>query len=118
MLIRLLIPLLGLGTLFAWLFDPIAKWTKDHVLPLVEPIAQWLQAVLAPVGKFLEWLFDLLFGWIPDISLGVPDWVTTTLRIGMLVLLAYFASRSNLKRRQKKIEEARIPESVGSSEPE
>ncbi|MGO2944124.1 MAG: hypothetical protein ACTIDO_17740 [Brevibacterium aurantiacum] len=106
MLIRLLLPLLGLGTLFAWLFDLIAKWMKDHVLPLVEPIAQWLQAVLAPVGKFLEWLFDLLFGWIPDISLGVPDWVTTNLRIGMLVLLAYFASRSNLKRRQKKLEES------------
>lgn len=117
-LVRLLLPLLGLGALVAWLLEPIARWMKDHVLPLVEPFAQWLQAVLAPVGKFFEWLFSLLFGWIPDISLGIPDWVTTTLRIGMLVLLAYFASRSNLKRRQKKIEEARMPESAGSSEPE
>lgn len=106
MLIRLLLPLLGLGALFAWLFHPIVRWMTDNVLPLLEPFAQWLQAVFAPVGEFLEWLFNLLFGWIPDISLGAPDWVTTMLRIGMLVLLAYFASRSNLKRRQKKLEEA------------
>lgn len=106
MLVRLLLPLLGLGSLFAWLFDPIARWMTDHVLPLFEPFAQWLQTVFAPVGRFLEWLFNLLFGWIPDISLGVPEWVMTTLRIGMLVLLAYFASRSNLKRRQKKLEES------------
>ncbi|MGZ1490612.1 hypothetical protein [Brevibacterium sediminis] len=117
-LVRLLLPLLGLGALLAWLLEPIARWMKDHVWPWFEPIADWLQAVLAPGGEFFEWLFNLLFGWIPDISLGVPDWMTTTLRIGMLVLLAYFASRSNLKRRQKKLEEARIPESVGSSEPE
>lgn len=115
MLVRLLLPLLGLGSLFAWLFDPIARWMTDHVLPLFEPIAQWLQAVLAPVGKFFEWLFDLLFGWIPDISLGVPEWVTTTLRIGMLVLLAYFASRSNLKRRQNKLEEAETDSTDGSA---
>lgn len=102
-LARLLLPLLGLGALLAWLLEPIARWMKDHVWPWFEPIAEWLQAVLAPVGEFFDWLFNLLFGWIPDISLGVPDWVTTTLRIGMLVLLAYFASRSNLKRRQKKM---------------
>ncbi|SDS48820.1 hypothetical protein SAMN04489752_1822 [Brevibacterium siliguriense] len=117
-LVRLLLPLLGLGALLAWLLDPIARWMKNHLWPWFEPIAHWLQSVLAPVGEFFEWLFNLLFGWIPDISLGVPDWVTTTLRIGLLVLLAYFASRSNLKRRQKKIEEARMPESAGSSEPE
>lgn len=117
-LVRLLLPLLGLGALLAWLLEPIARWMKDHLWPWFEPIADWLQTVLAPVGEFLAWLFNLLFGWIPDISLGVPDWVTTTLRIGMLVLLAYFASRSNLKRRQKKLEESREPESVRSSEPE
>lgn len=117
MLIRLLLPLLGLGTLFAWLFDPIMRWMTEIVLPLFEPFTQWLQAVFAPVGQFLEWLFNLLFGWIPDISLGVPDWVTTTLRIGMLVLLAYFASRSNLKRRQKKLEESQA-DSTGETAPE
>ena len=117
MLIRLLLPLLGLGTLFAWLFDPIMRWMTEIVLPLFEPFTRWLQAVFAPVGQFLEWLFNLLFGWIPDISLGVPDWVTTTFRIGMLVLLAYFASRSNLKRRQKKLEESQA-DSTGETAPE
>ncbi|MGR6092052.1 hypothetical protein ACU4IU_15930 [Brevibacterium sp. CSND-B09] len=117
-LVRLLLPLLGLGALLAWLFDTIARWMKDHLWPWFEPIAHWLQSVLAPVGEFFEWLFNLLFGWIPDISLGVPDWVMTTLRIGLLVLLAYFASRSNLKRRQRKLEEARIPQSVEPNEPE
>lgn len=115
MLVRLLIPLLGLGALFAWLLEPIVRWMRDHVWPWFEPIAHWFQSVLAPVGQFFEWLFNLLFGWIPDISLGVLDWVTTTLRIGMLVLLAYFASRSNLKRRQKKLEES---EATQADEPE
>lgn len=57
-----------LGPLFAPLFEPIARWMEDHVLPLFERFAQWPQAILAPVGKFLEWLFNLLLGWIPDIS--------------------------------------------------
>ncbi|UZD61149.1 hypothetical protein [Brevibacterium sp. JSBI002] len=105
-LVRLLIPFMGLGALFAWLFDPIAQWLKENVWPRFAPIAHWLQAVLTPVGEFFAWLFNLLFGWIPGISVGIPDWVSTTLRIALLVLVAYFASRSNLNRRKKKLEES------------
>lgn len=78
---RMLVPFLGLGTLFAWLFDPIGRWMKAHVWPWLAPIAHWLRAVLAPVGEF-------------------------------------FASYCSLKRRKRKMQEAREPESVGPNQSE
>jgi hypothetical protein len=69
-LIRLLVPLLGLGALFAWLFEPISRWMKAHVWPRFEPVSRWLKDILTPVGQFFERLFAELFGWTQICLIG------------------------------------------------
>lgn len=112
-LARLIVPLLGLGALFAWLTEPMSRWLAVHVQPWFEPIAQWLVTVFTPIGRFLGWLFDLLFGWVSYLVDWMPDWLSTGLRIALLVLIAYSASRASMQRRKKKLEESQNSSSVG-----
>jgi len=52
---------------------------------MLEPLGSLLSAI----GRFLGWLFDILFGWLPSIDLpfDIPDWVWTTAKISVLALL-------------------------------
>lgn len=114
---RLIVPLLGLGALFAFITEPIKKWFSKHLTPILEPIFAWLGHLLEPVGRlltaigrFIGRVIDFLFGWVPSFQLpfDVPDWVWPTVRIALLAFVAYSVSRSNLKRRQKRLEDARV----------
>lgn len=114
-ILRLAIPLLGLGALLSFLTEPVKAWLSRHLTPLLEPIFDWLARVLEPLGSllaaiggFFGWLFDLLFGWLPNIHLPVdiPDWMWTTAKIALLALIAFSVSRANLKRRKRLLEEA------------
>lgn len=113
---RLVVPLLGLGALFAFITEPIKKWLSRHLSPILDPFLAWLGQLLEPIGRFLMAIgrflgriIDFLFGWLPSFHLPfeIPDWVWTSARIALLAFVAYSVSRSNLKRRQKRLEEAR-----------
>lgn len=113
---RLIVPLLGLGALFAFITEPIKRWLSRHLSPILDPFFAWLGQLLEPVGRFLIAIgrfigrvIDFLFGWLPSLHLpfDIPDWVWTSARIALLAFVAYSVSRSNLKRRQKRLEEAR-----------
>lgn len=114
-IMRLVIPLLGLGALLSFLAEPVKAWLSRHLTPLLEPVMNWLARMLEPlgsllsaIGRFLGWLFDILFGWLPSIDLpfDIPDWVWTTAKISVLALIAFSVSRASLKRRKKLLEEA------------
>lgn len=113
---RLIVPLLGLGALFAFITEPIKKWLSRLLSPILDPFFAWLGQLLEPVGRFLMVIvrfigrvIDFLFGWLPSLHLpfDIPDWVWTSARIALLAFVAYSVSRSNLKRRQKRLEEAK-----------
>lgn len=133
-----LLPLLGLGALFSGLLDPVKEWAQARVRPVIEaitefvdPVREWIAGVLRPVGEFLDalfapvreflaaiwspfaqawnWLTDLLFGWIPDLSLPftVPGWVIDV-AVPVLVVLAVFAvTFTSLRHRHEKLEATR-----------
>lgn len=113
--LRLVVPLLGLGALFAFITEPVKAWLSGHLSPILDPIFAWLGQLLEPVGRllmaigrFIRSVIDFLFGWLPSFHLpfDTPDWVWTFARIALLVLVAFSVSRSNLKRRQKQLEQA------------
>lgn len=114
--LRLIVPLLGLGALFAFITEPVKAWLSRHVSPVLEPIFAWLGQLLEPagrmlmaIGRFIGSVFDFLFGWLPRLHLpfDAPDWVWTFARIALLALVAFSVSRSNLKRRQKQLEQTK-----------
>lgn len=122
-----LIPLLGLGALFSNLLRPVREWVASLLRPVVEaigavvnpvlevigdllrPVRDLLAAVLRPVARALDWLRDLLLGWIPDLSLpfSVPDWVPDVVVPLIVVLLVFSATLSGIRRRSAALEEAR-----------
>ena len=129
-----LIPLLGIGALFSGLLDPVKAWVGERVRPViaaidafVQPIKDWFDELLRPVREFLAalfapigeaiaamlrplqraaaWLRELLFGWIPDLSLpfSVPGWVVD-LAVPVIVVLVVFAvTFGRLRRRREKL---------------
>lgn len=122
--LRLIVPLLGLGALFAFITEPVKAWLSRHLSPILDPIFAWLGQLLEPVsrsliaiGRFIGSVIDFLFGWLPSFHLpfDTPDWVWTFARIALLVLVAFSVSRSNLKRRQKQLEQARLGTSKESA---
>ncbi|MGO2862082.1 MAG: hypothetical protein ACTIC1_13050, partial [Brevibacterium sp.] len=50
---RLIVPLLGLGALFAFITEPIKKWLSRLLSPILDPFFAWLGQLLEPVGRFL-----------------------------------------------------------------
>lgn len=122
-----LIPLLGLGAMFSNLLRPVREWVASLLRPVVEaigavvnpvlevigdllhPVRDLLAAVLRPVARALDWLRDLLLGWIPDLSLpfSVPDWVPDVVVPLIVVLLVFRATLSGIRRRSAALEEAR-----------
>lgn len=112
--LRLIIPLLGLGALFAFITEPVKAWLSRHLSPILDPIFAWLGQRLEPagrllmaIGRFIGSVIDFLFGWLPSFHLpfDTPDWVWTSAKIALLALVAFSVSRSNLKRRQKQLEQ-------------
>lgn len=124
---RYLIPLLGFGALFSGLLDPVEAWVEERVRPIVEavaafltPIGEWLSeltrpsreflaAMLRPVAEFWSWLMDVLFGWIPDLSLpfSIPDWVLEVALPLLIVVLVFVATFRELRARRQKLKAAR-----------
>lgn len=128
--LRLLIPLLGLGTLLGLLTAPVKEWLRRHLSPVFDPFFAWLGTLLAPLGRVLSTIGDViasvfhaLFGWLPSLTLPfeVPDWVGSALRIALLVAIAFLATRANLERRRKQreaAEENSEDESPSGSDPD
>jgi len=122
-----LIPLLGLGALFSNILRPVREWVASLLRPVAEavgavvnpvleviggllrPLRDLLAAVLRPVVRALDWLRDLLLGWIPDLSLpfSVPEWVPDVVVPLIVVLLVFSATLSGIRRRSAALEEAR-----------
>ncbi|GAA1489339.1 hypothetical protein [Brachybacterium sacelli] len=133
-----LLPLLGFGALFSGLLDPVKEWIEERVRPVLdalatalEPVREWVAGVLRPIGEFLdalfapvheflaallrpvaeawEWLREVLFGWIPDLSLpfSIPDWVFDVAVPVLVVLMVFTATFSGLRRRSEKLEATR-----------
>ena len=114
-ILRLSIPLLGLGALLSFLTEPVKAWLSRHLTPILEPIFDWLGQLLQPlgqallaIGRFFGEVIDFLFGWLPAIHLpfDIPDWIWTTAKIALLALIAFSVSQANLKRRKRLLEEA------------
>lgn len=127
---RFLLPLLGIGALLSGLLDPVLAWID----PRVEPILTWLDestrgirtwaeqatrplrdlvdAVLEPLGRFLGWLWDVLFGWVPQIRLGIdlPDWVFDYGFRILGVVAAFLITSGAIRDRRKRLETARRAE--------
>lgn len=134
-----LIPLLGFGALFSGLLDPVKEWIEalirpvlDAIAGVVEPVRLWIAELLRPVQEFLDalfapvreffaallrpvgdawnWLMDLLFGWIPDLSLpfSVPEWVIDVSVPVVVVLVVFLVTFRGLRRRQAKLEATRV----------
>lgn len=124
---RYLIPLLGLGALFSGLLDPLMEWVEARVRPALEavaaflspiwdwfseltrPVREFLAALLRPVTEFRDWLVDLLFGWIPELSLpfSIPEWVVDVAIPVVLVLVVFVGTFRELRRRRKRLEATR-----------
>lgn len=122
-----LIPLLGLGALFSNLLRPVREWVASLLRPVAEavgavvnpvlevigdllrPVRDLLAAVLRPVARALDWLRELLLGWIPDLSLpfSVPEWVPDVVVPLIVILLVFSATLSGIRRRSAALEEAR-----------
>lgn len=114
-ILRLAIPLLGLGALLSFLTEPVKAWLSRHLTPILEPIFDWLGQLLHPLGqallaivRFFGEVIDFLFGWLPPLHLpfDIPDWLWTTAKIALLALIAFSVSRANLKRRKRLLEKA------------
>lgn len=133
-----LIPLLGIGGLFGGLLDPVKEWVEARVRPVVdaisavtEPVRTWfgelvrpvvefldgllapvrsvIAAVLRPIGDAWNWLTELLFGWIPDVSLpfSVPEWVVDAALPVIVVLIAFLVTFGSLRHRREKLDATR-----------
>ncbi|WP_193105968.1 hypothetical protein [Brachybacterium sp. FME24] len=140
-----LIPLLGFGALFSGLLDPVKEWIGalirpviDAIVGVIEPVRRWVAELLRPVQEFLDalfapvraffaallrpvvdawnWLMDLLFGWIPDLSLpfSVPEWVIDVSVPVIVVLVVFVVTFSGLRRRQAKLDATRAASSGGA----
>ena len=125
--LRYLVPLLGLGTLFSGLLDPILEWLGEKARPLTEAVAKVVNPVLAwvddltrpvrdlvagilrPIARAIVWLWDLLFGWIPDLSLpfDVPDWLPQVVIAVIVVVAAFAATSRGIRHRRDQLEKAR-----------
>ncbi|GAA1485482.1 hypothetical protein [Brachybacterium fresconis] len=134
----LLLPLLGFGALFSGLLDPVKEWVGARIRPIIEaiteffdPVREWIAGALRPIGEFLDalfapvqdflaaiwspfaqawnWLTDLLFGWIPDLSLPVdiPQWVVDVAVPALVVLVVFAVTFSSLRHRHDKLEATR-----------
>ncbi|MBK0330983.1 hypothetical protein I8D64_06145 [Brachybacterium sp. MASK1Z-5] len=124
---RFLVPLLGLGALFSGLLDPVKRWIGRLVEPVVtwvdeatrgirtwigevtRPVRELVDALLEPIRRFLGWLWNLLFGWIPDIHLGidVPDWIVDYLVPVLVVVVVFVVTIGTIRDRRERLEKAR-----------
>ncbi|UEJ84376.1 hypothetical protein Bra3105_08745 [Brachybacterium halotolerans subsp. kimchii] len=124
---RFLVPLLGLGALLSGLLDPVKRWIGRLVEPVVtwvdeatrgirtwigevtRPVRELVDALLEPIRRFLGWLWNLLFGWIPDIHLGidVPDWIVDYLVPVLVVVVAFVVTIGTIRDRRERLEKAR-----------
>lgn len=143
-----LIPLLGFGALFSGLLDPIKEWLGARLRPVIEaitgvlgPIRDWFADLLRPVGEFFEallapvrdfvgallrpvgrlrdWLVDLLFGWIPELSLpfSIPEWVVDVSIPVLVVLGVFLVTFRGLRRRGEKLEATQAASAQGAGKP-
>ncbi|MDO5662381.1 MAG: hypothetical protein Q4G40_06780 [Brachybacterium sp.] len=96
--LRYLIPLLGIGALFSGLLRPVREALRAILEPVLlglaavlRPIVAVYDAVMQPLRDAVSWVLDLLFGWLPtlslDLSLNLPPWV-----VPVVVVLAVFVS--------------------------
>lgn len=133
-----LLPLLGFGALFSGLLDPVKEWVGAQVRPIIEaiteffdPVREWIAGVLRPIEEFLDalfapvreffaviwspvaqawsWLTDLLFGWIPDLSLpfDIPGWVVDVAVPVLVVAVVFAVTFSSLRHRHEKLQATR-----------
>ncbi|MDN5688578.1 MAG: hypothetical protein L0G94_18145 [Brachybacterium sp.] len=108
-------------------FDPVRDWIARVLRPirefldaLFDPVREFLSALFAPVQEVLaaiwrpmarawNWLTDLLFGWIPDLSLPfeIPEWVVDVAVPVLVVLVVFAVTFSSLRHRHEKLEATR-----------
>ncbi|MFE5775588.1 hypothetical protein [Brachybacterium sp. NPDC056505] len=135
---RFLVPLLGLGALLSGLLDPVKRWIGRLIEPVVtwideatrgirtwigevtRPVRELVDAILEPIRRFLGWLWNLLFGWIPEIHLGidVPDWIVDYLVPVLVVVVVFVVTIGTIRDRRNRLEKARRGEDPTGSESE
>ncbi|WP_193636218.1 hypothetical protein [Brachybacterium subflavum] len=133
---RFLVPLLGLGALLSGLLDPVTRWIGRRVEPVItwideatrgvrtwigevtRPVREVVDAILEPIRRFLGWLWNLLFGWIPEIHLGidVPDWILDYLVPVLVVVVVFVVTIGTIRDRRERLEKARRGEDPTGSE--
>ncbi|WP_422115787.1 hypothetical protein [Brachybacterium sp. UNK5269] len=126
-----LLPLLGLGALFAGLLDPVTEWIARRIRPLIEwvgrlvaPIREWFAQLLRPVREFLDellapvrefvaallrplaeawtWFWEMLRSWLPRFDLsGVIPEWVVDVAVPVIVVLAVFALTLRELRRRR-----------------
>jgi hypothetical protein len=124
---RFVVPLLGLGALFSGLLDPVKRWLSRRAEPVLtwldestrgirtwidevtRPVRDAIDAVLDPIRRFVGWLWNLLFGWIPDIHLGIdlPDWIVDYLVPVLVVVVVFLITVGTIRDRRARMERAR-----------
>ncbi|PWH06298.1 hypothetical protein DEO23_04750 [Brachybacterium endophyticum] len=131
---RYLLPLLGIGALLSGLLDPVKRWIAERAAPvtswvdeatrgirewvggLIRPVLDLIDVVLDPVRSALNRLWDLLFGWIPEIHLGLdlPGWVFDWLVPVLVVVVVFLVTIAGIRDRRDRLEKARRPEGMQS----
>ena len=131
-----LVPLLGIGVLFSGLLRPvreaierllrplvegiaallgaIREWVSELTAPirefiagLLQPVTNFLEALFRPVARAWDWLLGVLFGWIPDLGLDLPDWLFDVLIPAFVVFAIFLSTLQGLRRRRALMEETR-----------
>jgi hypothetical protein len=135
---RYVLPLLGIGALFSGLLAPVKRWIGERLQPLLawldeatrgirewigellRPVVRLIDAVLEPVRRFIGWLWNLLFGWIPEIHLGIhlPDWIFDYLLPAMVVVVVFLVTISTIRTRRDRMDRVRRGEDPAAAEAE
>lgn len=100
---RYLLPLLGIGAYLALLAEPAEKAVEEKARPVTSWLGRLLEPVgeaLAPVGRFLGGVLELLLGWIPDWFTGIAIPIA-------VVALVFASTLMKARQRELKLEEAR-----------
>lgn len=121
---KYLIPILGFGALFSGLLDPVkqavARWIRPvttWIGEVTRPVREVISAILEPIGAFFRWLLGILFGWVPDFDLPIPEWVFEFGVPILLVVLAFVTAAGRIRRRREKLAAA-SGGSTGAKDPE
>ncbi len=126
-----LLPLLGVGALFAGFLDPVREWVAARIRPLTEwvgrvvtPIREWFVELLRPVREFLDGLitpvreflagllrplveawnrfWEMLRGWLPRFDLsGVIPEWVVDVAVPVIVVLVVFSMTLRELRRRR-----------------